>query len=103
MTGASSLVQDIERAEKIGREVHVHYLQADPGPGIVRLALEHDYDLIVLDAPAANEDGTGLPPWQQYIREHASCVVCLMSLPAIQREVVDTTPSTSDGKPSLKK
>ena len=92
-TGCTSLLQDIERAEKIGREVNLHTLEADPGPGIVRLALEHDYDLIVLDAPAATEDGTGLAPWQQYVREHASCVVCLMSLPAIQREVVDTTPS----------
>jgi nucleotide-binding universal stress UspA family protein len=91
--GCTSLLQDIERAEKIGREVNVHTLEADPGPGIVRLALEHDYDLIVLDAPAATENGTGLAPWQQYVREHASCVVCLMSLPAIQREVVDTTPS----------
>jgi hypothetical protein len=90
----TSLVQDIERAEKIGRDVSVHTLEGDPGPGIVRLALEHDYDLLVLDAPAECENGTDLPPWQKYVREHASCVVCLMSLPAIQREVVDSTPSS---------
>jgi amino acid transporter len=89
----TSLLQDIERAENIGREVHVHTLQTDPGTGVVRLALEHDYDLIVLDAPAATENGAGPLAWQQYIREHASCVVCFMSLPAIQREVVDSTPS----------
>ena len=88
-----SLLLDIERAEKIGREITVHTLQTDPGPGIVRLVLELDYDLVVLDSPAECENSIGLPAWQKYIREHASCVVCLMSLPAIQREVVDTTPS----------
>jgi amino acid transporter len=92
-TVGTSLLLDIERAEKIGREVTVHTLQADPGPGIVRLVLEHDYDLLVLDTPAECENAGGLLPWQKYVREHASCVVCLMSLPAIQREVVDSTPS----------
>ncbi|HEY2251432.1 MAG TPA: universal stress protein, partial [Planctomycetaceae bacterium] len=89
----NSLLLDIERAEKIGREVTVHYLQSDPGPGIVKLVLDGDYDLLVIDAPETNDDGAGLHAWQKYVREHASCVVSLMSLPAIQREVVDTTPS----------
>ena len=92
-TTGTSLLLDIERAEKIGREVTVHTLSADPGAGIVRLVLELDYDLLVLDAPAECENAAGLLPWQKYVREHASCVVSLMSLPAIQREVVDTTPS----------
>ncbi|MBI3863044.1 MAG: amino acid permease [Planctomycetia bacterium] len=90
---STSLVQDVERAEKIGREVTVHTIEGEPGPAIVELALAHDYDLIVLDTPAVVEDGAGPPPWQQYVREHASCAVCLLSLPAIQREVVDKTPS----------
>jgi len=90
----SSLLQDIERAQKIGREVTVHAVPGDPGPEIARLAMEKDYDLIVLDAPATSEGTVGTLPWQQYIREHASCLVCLLSLPAIPREVVDSTPST---------
>jgi amino acid transporter len=89
----ASLVQDVDRAQKIGREITVHTVQGDPGPAIVALVLEHDYDLIVLDAPAIVENGGSLPAWEQYIREHASCAVCLLSLPAIQREVVDKTPS----------
>ncbi len=90
---STSLVQDVDRAQKIGREITVHTVQGDPGPAVVALVLEHDYDLIVLDAPAVVENGGSLPAWEQYIREHASCAVCLLSLPAIQREVVDKTPS----------
>ncbi len=90
----NTLQQDIERAEKIGREVAVHTLTEDRGPGIVRLAMDEDYDLVVLDAPATTEGTSGTAPWQQYVREHASCAVCLLSLPAIPREVVDSTPST---------
>jgi len=89
----NSLLLDIERARNIGREVTVHMLDSDPGPGTVKLVLEFDYDLLVLGAPEGSDAATGLPPWQKYVREHASCVVCFMSLPAIQREVVDTTPS----------
>jgi amino acid transporter len=93
-TAGTSLMQDIERAHKIGREITVHTVQGDPGPAVVALALDHDYDLIVLDAPAVVENGESLPAWEQYIREHAPCAVCLLSLPAIQREVVDKTPAS---------
>jgi amino acid transporter len=93
---ANSLAADVERAAKIGREITVHNLHEDPGPGIVRLALDEDYDLLVLDRPPA-ENGEGEPVWHQYIHEHASCAVCVLSLPAIQREVVDKTPSSELG------
>lgn len=93
--GNNTLMQDVGRAEKIGREVALHTLQGDPGPAIVRLVLENDYDLVVLDAPATTEGTVGAPAWQQHVREHASCLVCLLSLPAIPREVVDKTPSSS--------
>jgi amino acid transporter len=101
-TTSTRLLQDIQRAEKVGREVAVHELSGDRGPEIVRLALEKDYDLVVLDAPPIGEESAEAATWQQYIREHASCAVCLLSLPTIQREVVDTTPSvarTADRKP----
>jgi hypothetical protein len=60
----------------------------------VRLAIDQDYDLIVLDSPLA-AGVAHLPAWQLYVLEHAACTVCPMSLPGIQREVVDTTPSSS--------
>ena len=91
---AHCLPADVERAEKIGRELVVHTLDDDPGHGIVRLTLEHDYDLVVLDA-AASESETRWSGWHNYIHEHAPCAVCELSLPAIQREVMDTTPSSS--------
>jgi hypothetical protein len=75
----------------------VHAVPDDPGPGIARLALEKDYDLVVLDTLTATDGTVVLAPWQQYVRQHASCPVCLFSLAAIPREVVDSTPSTTVG------
>jgi nucleotide-binding universal stress UspA family protein len=93
-TTSTRVLQDIERAAKVGREVAVHTLSGERGPAIVQLALEKDYDLIVLDAPPIGDEETaGEALWQQYVREHASCAVCLLSLATIQREVVDSTPS----------
>lgn len=90
------LAQDIERAEKIGREIEVHELNGDPGPGLVRLATEKDYDLVVLDGAAVKlaDSDEGVSVWHQYVQSHAPFAVCNLSLPSIQREVVDSTPST---------
>lgn len=105
-TGASCLVHDVDQAQKVGRQVTVHTVTGDPGQALVDLALEKDYDLIVLDFPLTTEDGAKPAVWRQYLREHASCSVCLLSAPAIQREVVDKTPSTVvakiDNKPTAK-
>jgi amino acid transporter/nucleotide-binding universal stress UspA family protein len=95
------LLQDVEQAEKIGRDVAVHSIDLDVGPAIVRLAIERDYDLIVLDSPLA-AGAAHLPAWQQYVFEHAACAVCPISLPGIQREVVDSTPSTTIAVPREK-
>ncbi len=89
---STSLVQDVDRAQKIGREITVYTVEGDPGPAVVALALEHDYDLIVLDAPAVVENGGSLPEWEQYIREHACAAVCAPAVVAAGdpcREVVD--------------
>lgn len=91
-TASTALTQDFERADKIGREMTVHEIDGAPGPGIVKLAMEKDYDLIILDGSLGEE---GHPEWAKYVREHSACPVCLLSLPAIQREVVDSTPSVS--------
>lgn len=91
-TTPTSLAQDVERADKIGREMTVHEIHGEPGPEIVKLAMEKDYDLIVLDGSVGEE---GHPEWAKFVREHSACPVCLLSLPAIQREVVDSTPSMS--------
>jgi hypothetical protein len=85
---------DIEQAQMIGREVAVHTVTGDPGPEIVRLVQEQEYDLLVLEDPAASEEGAETLSWQRCIRERVSCALCLLSLPAIPREIVDSTPST---------
>jgi len=90
----AALAQNIERAHKIGREIIVHTLHEDHGPGIVRLAAEGDYDLVALDASPAAEDTPGPPAWLPFVVSHAPCLVCLLAMPAIPREVVDKTPST---------
>lgn len=88
----SRLAQDIERAAKIGRHVGVEPLGQSPGVELVRLAAERDYDLIVLDGAPLDSDEDRKSSWQEYVREHASCAVCLLALPSIQREVVEDGP-----------
>jgi amino acid transporter/nucleotide-binding universal stress UspA family protein len=88
-----SLAQDLDQAKKIGREIHVHELKGDPGAEIVRLALENDYDLIVLDGSADDDAAASRPVWHDYVREHSPCTVCVLSVPAIPREVMDLTPA----------
>ena len=90
----SRIAQDIERADKVGREVRVHPLNGDPGTELVRLAIDFEYDLLVLDGSAAPGEDEATPPWHDYVHHHAPCALCTLSLPAIPREVVDSTPST---------
>ncbi|MFN0056600.1 MAG: amino acid permease [Planctomycetales bacterium] len=89
---ATTLQQDIERAENIGREVQVHRLSENPGPEVVQLVLEHDYDLLVLDGSEVADDDDNVPPWHKFVREHSPCTLCVLSVPSIPREVVDLTP-----------
>lgn len=88
------VVQDIERAAKIGREVTVYPLGSDLGPELVQLAIDRDYDVIVLDAASPDESPDAHRSWHDYISARAHCSVCLLALPIIQRDVVDATPST---------
>lgn len=92
---STNLVQDIERAEKVGREVRMHPIAGDPGPEIVGLVLDQAYDLLVLDGSTVAADDDAIPAWHQYVHEHAPCIVCVLTVPAIPREVVDVTPSVA--------
>lgn len=93
--GQVGLVQDIERAKQLGREITVYEIQKEPGTEVVKLLHDNNYDLLILDSsPFAGEaEDIRSQKWHDYVREHASCPVCLVSLPAIPREVVDSTPS----------
>lgn len=93
--GQVGLVQDIERAKQLGREITVHEITGEPGAEVTKLLHDNNYDLLILDSsPFAGEaEDIRSQKWHDYVREHASCPVCLVSLPAIPREVVDSTPS----------
>lgn len=91
----TQVTRDIERAEKIGREVQVFPLSANPGAELVKLAIEKDYDVVVLDGSDVTEGSGTVPEWHQYVYTHAPFAVCSLALPAVPREVVDSTPSAA--------
>jgi nucleotide-binding universal stress UspA family protein len=92
--GHALLEQDRVRAEKLSRGVTVYEVQGEPGPGIVRLAHENQFDLIILCLP--HEQAGGAPalhdPRVEYVLGHAHCRVFLAASPAIPQEVVDKGP-----------
>lgn len=86
---AGSLEADLERAKKLGRTVSRLELQGPPGPDIVRLVRERDYDLVIIPAPVASDlaHEAMRPVWTDFVKKHATCPVCLITLPGIPREV----------------
>lgn len=103
-TLARSLLEDIELAEKIGRTPKVYELEGDPGADLVRLTIEKDYDLLVLDGSTVAADDDAIPAWHAYVHEHAACTICVLTLPSIPREVVDLTPSSpANPAPAIEK
>ncbi len=94
LNGHALIHQDKERAAKLGRELTVHDLHGDLGPGIVRLAHDGQFDLIILCLP--HEQAGGAPalhdPRAEYVLSHAHCRVFLAGSPVIPQEVVDKGP-----------
>lgn len=92
---SNEMLQDVDLARQLGREVEVHELTADPGTEIVRLAREKSYDVILLNFPQEHEEDAVPLDWTEYVRQHSPCPVLFVSLPAIPREVgEDEKPST---------
>jgi hypothetical protein len=86
--GQGALYQDRERANQLGREMHVYTLPALTGPAIVNLALEDKYDLIVVPLLAAFQmSQTDEADRTTYIVRNAPCRVFLASPPSIPQEV----------------
>ncbi|MBI5758017.1 MAG: amino acid permease [Planctomycetales bacterium] len=87
----TSLAFDRDRAGKLGREIDVHEITTDPGPEIIRLVRENEYDVVILspvgDVVHLEPGSVAVPSWKTFVREHASCPVCDVTLPAIPREV----------------
>ncbi len=88
---ASILQQEQDQARQLKRELQVEPVQGDPGPEIIRLAREGQYDLIILAAPADLPAGHPLPEggWGQYVLKHSTCPVLVASPPVVPQEVAD--------------
>ena len=88
----AQLQQDREQAKHLHREVPVHEVQGDVGAGVVRLAREGGYGLIVVPLPAdlPARPNRPLDERSAYVLQHAHCPVFLAGLPVVPHEVVDT-------------
>jgi amino acid transporter/nucleotide-binding universal stress UspA family protein len=88
---AAALHPEQERARQLKREIRIHPLNGNPGPEIVRLAREGQYDLIIVAVPSDQPPGRGLPEdtWGGYLLRHAPCRVLLASPPVPPQDVAD--------------
>jgi amino acid transporter len=83
VNGNGALTQDQERAKQLGRDLEVRALPGHSGEGIVRLAVEGKYDLIILTLPtdvpfAPSSDGP-----TSFVLRNAPCRVFLAAPPCI--------------------
>ncbi len=88
--GASGLVPDEQWAKKLGRDARVLQLPGLPGPGMVQLAREGIYDLVIVAFPEpwseSRRDERPIP-WLSYLLEHSPCTVFVAAPAAIPTEV----------------
>jgi nucleotide-binding universal stress UspA family protein len=78
------IAQDTMQASRWKRELKVFTVNGEPGPDIVRIAEEGQYDLVI-----AASDRTS-PAWLDYLLNHAHCPVYIAFPPAVLREVVES-------------
>ncbi len=92
--GANALGPDEQWAKKLGRDVQVLQLPGLPGPGLVQLAREGLYDLVVVAFPEpyseSRRDERPIP-WLGYLLEHSPCTVFVAAPAAIPTEVDEPT------------
>jgi nucleotide-binding universal stress UspA family protein len=80
---------DLDKAEKLGRQLEVVPLSGEPGSGIVQLALEGKFDVIILPIPLdrpLDKDGTS-GDYTKYVVRNAHCRVFLAAPPPIPIDV----------------
>jgi amino acid transporter/nucleotide-binding universal stress UspA family protein len=76
---------------QVRREVLTHTVDGDPGPGLVGLAKQKQYDLIIVGIPQENgsDRRLPLPGWADYVVQHARCRVFLASPPNVSLDTVE--------------
>jgi amino acid transporter/nucleotide-binding universal stress UspA family protein len=95
VNGHSLVKQDRERAEQLGRPMHLLAGETLTGEEVVRLAREGQYDLVIIGLPAEPPAGQAsrLDERGRYVMDHAHCRVFLAASPGIPQEVIDTRPA----------
>jgi hypothetical protein len=92
--GPSAIGADEQWAKKLGRETHVLPLPGLPGPGMVQLARDGHYDLIIVAFPEpwseARREQRPIP-WLGFLLEHCPCTVFVAAPAAIPTEVDEPT------------
>ncbi len=84
--GVSWLQQDVERAEQLRREVDIQTLpEGDPASGIVQLAEQGQYDVVIIGRPSDSSPYEAPPLDVDYVVRHAPCWVCLVAPTPIPR------------------
>jgi amino acid transporter/nucleotide-binding universal stress UspA family protein len=88
--GQDAFEKDRQWAEQLGREINVLAGEPQPGPEIISMSRDGNYDAIILPAPstawpAASDGDEG---WMSYVVQHAPCPVFIAVHPNIPREVV---------------
>jgi nucleotide-binding universal stress UspA family protein len=82
------MLQDLERARQLRREVEIQRLPAgNPAVAIVQLAAEEHYGLVLIGFTPASASYETPPLDTDYVVCHAPCRVCLVSPPAIPQGV----------------
>ena len=98
LNGHSLVKQDRERARQLGRDMPIYEVTEDVAGGVVQLAREGQYGLIILPLPAELASGANRPldDRSRFILQHAHCPVFLAAPPVIPDEVVDNPPHASN-------
>ncbi len=89
--GHAAIERDREQAARLGRELRVYPAEGEPGPEVVRVAREGQYDLVVVALPEERPAQPELPwpGWTEYVFSHAHCPVFLAAHPLIPKETAE--------------
>jgi amino acid transporter/nucleotide-binding universal stress UspA family protein len=83
--------QVTEQSEQLRRPIVTMRLKGDAGPELVRVAKEHQHDLIIMGLPheAVANERLKLEPWADHILQNAHCRVFLASAPNVPTDVAE--------------
>jgi amino acid transporter/nucleotide-binding universal stress UspA family protein len=88
---AHVIKQVAEQSEQLRRPIGTVALNGQAGPALVRLAKEHQHDLIIMGLPdeAASGARLKLEAWADYVLQNAHCRVFLASAPNVPTEMAE--------------